>query len=54
VILFDHYLAALPDLIENGMDVARQLGFADVQCCHTSDHTSSTSSFASKCAAPRV
>jgi len=26
--------AVLPDLFQHGVTITRQLGFADVQCCH--------------------
>jgi hypothetical protein len=44
VILLDDNLATLPDLLQNGVKVARQFRFADVQCGHTSDHKSSSPS----------
>ena len=42
VILLDHDLTSLPDLLQSGVHVARQVRFTDMQYRHTSDDTSSS------------
>lgn len=41
VILLNHNLASLADLLQDGVNVARQVRFADMQHCHILDDTSS-------------